>query len=445
MKKTRKIFIFCLCAVAVAFSLLTVCIAQDWALYTGADTVEPTNKISYGLDVLANESKTQMSGLTGMPLNFSADKFACAMNLSRVDSITVVSLPDEKIGRLFLGSRAVSVGDVISGDDISRFSYEENKSGIGKEASFRYRVNSSCYDIECVIYMLDKVNASPTVEVASYASLNLLTYKGVSVSGVLAAHDPEGDGLVYEIVKYPSDGLLTLDDAARGIYTYAPDKSFTGDDDFVYVVKDQYGNYSSGIRVNIEVESPSVSVKYCDIEYADGYNYAIAMTELGVMNGERVGDNYYFRPDSEVSRVDFLVSAMKALGITSVPSAAVTPFSDDESIGAEQKGYVNVAYAKGDISGIKENGKTYLRPDDKITLSEAAVIVSNIIGYATPDIIPAFNDIDKLPGFAERAVISLYSLGIIECFDNALGADKTIDRGDMAKLLSRAVIVVGNM
>ncbi len=445
MKKTKKILIFCFCALTVVFLFVTVCLAQDWALYTGKDTVDPPNKISYGIDVLANKSKTQMSGLAGMPLNFSADKFACAMNLSRVDSITVVSLPDENLGRLYLGSQAVSAGDVISGDDISRFSYEENKSGLGKQASFRYRVNSSGYEIECIIYMLDKVNASPTVEVASYASLNILTYKGVAVNGVLAAHDPEADELTYEIVKYPSEGLLTLDDASRGIYTYAPDKSFTGDDDFVYVVKDKYGNYSSGIRVNISVESPSVSVKYCDIEYADGYNYAIAMTELGVMNGERVGDNYYFRPDGEVSRVDFIVSAMKALGITSVPSAAVTPFADDDEIGSEQKGYVNVAYAKGYISGIKDNGSTYLRPDDKITLSEAAVIISNIIGYATPDIVPTFNDIDNLPSFAERAVISLHSLGIIECFDNTLGVDKIIDRGDMAKLLSRAVIVIGNM
>ena len=445
MKKIRKICIFCFCAVTVVFLLVTVCFANDWALYTGVDTVKPANKISYGIDVLANNSKTQMSGLSGMPLNFSADKFACAMNLSRVDSITVVSLPDETLGTLYLGSEAVSVGDVISGDDISRFSYEENKSGIGKEASFRYRVNSSGYDIECVIYMLDKVNSSPTVEVASYASLNLLTYKGVAVSGVLSAHDPEGDELTYEIVKYPSDGLLTLTDASRGIYTYAPNGSFAGDDDFVYVVKDKYGNYSGGIRVNIEVASPSVSVKYCDIDYADGYNYAIAMTELGVMNGERVGDNYYFRPDGEVSRVDFLVSAMKTLGITSVPSASVTPFADDGAIGEEQKGYVNVAYAKGYISGIKENGGTYFCPDDKITLSEAAVIISNIIGYASPDIIPTFNDIDKLPDFAERAVISLHGLGIIECFDNTLGANEIIDRADMAKLLSKAAIVVGKM
>ena len=52
------------------------------------------------------------------------------------------------------------------------------------EASFKYRINSSGYEIECVIYMIEKVNASPTVEVASFASLNILTYKGISANGI---------------------------------------------------------------------------------------------------------------------------------------------------------------------------------------------------------------------------------------------------------------------
>ncbi len=445
MKKLNKLFIMLFCIVCFAFAGVTVCLAEDWVLYTSTSDTSSVAKISYGIDVLAKANQTQMAGLCGMPLNFSADKFACAMNLSKVESITITSLPDPRAGTLYCGSDAVSVGDVFYGESIARLSFEQTEGTSLKQADFKYRVNGSGYEIECAVFMLDKINASPTVEVASIASLNVLTYKGIAVGGVLSAHDPEGDELTFEIVKYASDGILTLDDKHSGVYTYTPDKSFTGDDEFIYVVKDKYGNYSGGAKVEIEVAASSVAVKYNDLEGSDIYNYAINMTEMGVMNGERVGDNYYFRPEGEVSRGDFLVSAMKALGITSVPQASSTPFSDDDEIASELKGYVNLAYAKEYISGIKTSEGLFFRPDDKITISEASVIISNIIGYASPDVIPTFKDIDKVPEWSESAIISLHTLGIIESADGTLGAEKVLDRADMAKMLSKSVIVIKNM
>lgn len=442
MKKLKLILILIFCFVSLVFSGVTVCLAEDWVPYASIAGKVDDNKISYGIDVLASKTKMEIAGLCGQPLNFSSDKFACAMNLKVVDSITVTSLPDARTGVLYLGSEAVSAGDIIYGENISKLSFEECDGARKKEASFKYKINSSGYEVECVIYMLDKTNASPTVEVASFASLNLLTYKGISVSGVLSAYDPEGDEITFEIVKYPSDGMLTLDDENSGVYTYVPDKTFTGKDEFIYVVKDKYGNYSEGVKVKITVDSPSVAVKYSDLEESSIYNYAINMTELGIMNGERVGDNYYFRPDTEVSRGDFLVSAMKALGVTSVPSATATPFTDDDAIGDELKGYVNLAYAKGYISGIKEGEGLYFRGDEKITVSEASVIISNMIGYASSEFVPTFSDIDKIPEWSEKAVLSLHALGILECFDNSIGADRIMSRADMAKMLSRSVVVV---
>lgn len=445
MRKIKLALILVFCFVSFAFAGVTVCFAEDWVLYTDGCEKTDENKISLGIDVLANNTKTEIAGLTGQPLNFSADKFACAMNLKNVECITITSLPDSRSGQLYLGSNAVSAGDTIYGENISKLSFEEIEGAKETVATFKYKINSSGYEIECIIYMLDKMNASPTVSVASYASLNILTYKGISVSGVLSAHDSDGDELTYEIVKYPSDGILTLDDKSAGIYTYIPDKTFTGNDEFIYVVKDKYGNYSEGVTVKIDVDSPSISVKYNDLTESNIYNYAITMTEMGIMNGERVGDNYYFRPDAEVSRGDFLVSAMKSLGITSVPAAATTPFSDDAKIGDELKGYVNLAYAKGYISGISDGGELYFRADEKITVSEASVIISNMIGYASPDVIPTFSDTDTIPKWSEKAVISLHSLGILECFDKTIGVNRVLDRADMAKMLSRAVIVVKNI
>lgn len=441
MKKLKLVCVLIFCFAFLIPTCVTLCFADEAALYTGLTVKEEEKKISFGVDVIANKTKTEMSGISGQPLNFSAEKFACSMNIRTVESITITSLPDKSAGVLYLGSNPVSIGETVYRDNISKLSYEEGTLGKKEKASFKYRINSSGYEIECVIYMLDKINSAPSVGVASFASLNLLTYKGISLSGVLAAHDPEGDELTYEIVRYPVDGMLTLDDEHNGIYTYVPDKTFIGKDEFIYVVKDKYGNYSEGIRVNIEVDAPSVSIRYNDLEKSNAYSYAINMTELGIMNGERVGDNYYFRPDTEVSRGDFLVSAMKALGVTSVPAASTTPFSDDSDIGEEIKGYVNIAYAKGYISGIKEGDGLYFRANEKITLSEASVIISNMIGYAEIESIPVFSDADSIPKWSKKAVLSLHALGILESFDNSIGASRMLSRADMAKILSKSVLV----
>ena len=106
------------------------------------------------------------------------------------------------------------------------------------------------------------------------------------------------------------------------------------------------------------------------------------------------------------------------------------------------KGYIALAYSKGYISGIKSEGKLYFNPNESITMSEAAVIVSNMIGYAEPKITPVFADADDIPAWSSKAIESLHTLGILELPDMVSGACDTVTRGDMAKLLNKTMFVI---
>jgi hypothetical protein len=161
------------------------------------------------------------------------------------------------------------------------------------------------------------------------------------------------------------------------------------------------------------------------------------------MNGVQVGDYFYFEADREVSRAEFVVTAMNAIGIKNVPDVDKTVFYDDSDISPEMKGYIALAYSKGYISGTKENGLLCFNGDESIKMSEAAVIISNMIGYAEPKVTTVFADADKIPSWSGRAVQSLYTLGIIESADMVSGAGENVTRGDMAKLLARTMLVIG--
>ncbi len=450
MKVIKKL-LTSLIIVALLFAFMCVAVSAEDAqgmvldsLVSGGTAViaSEQNTVSCALDIIARQNQMAVAGISGNVLGFSAERFACAMNLSNVDHITITALPDISCGALYIGSESVSVGQRISASNIANMTYEEAKTGVGKNTSFEFTVNDSAYDIVCNIYMLKSVNYSPTVKMASYVSLNNETYRDVMISGVLSAHDPEGDELTYEIVSYPAHGLLVLENKNLGTYTYTPDKSYTGDDSFEYVVRDKYGNYSTSAKVTIEVSAQRTSTVYSDMLEHELYSHALAVTESGLMNGVQIGNYYYFEADREVSRAELVVTAMNAIGIKNVPDVANTGFADDGDISPAMKGYISLAYQKGYISGIKQDGNIYFRPNETVSLSEAAVIISNMIGYAKPSVTPTFADAENIPSWSNAAIESLYTLGILEFPDKTVGAGATVTRGDMAKLLNKTMQVV---
>ena len=160
------------------------------------------------------------------------------------------------------------------------------------------------------------------------------------------------------------------------------------------------------------------------------------------MSGAQVGGKYYFRPEEEVSRIDFLVMAMNAVGISDVPACETTRYADDAQIPATMKGFVAAAEKLGVLSVFAKEGEesALLAPQQAIMRSEAAVILEKLLNaQPVAKSIPAFSDTLKIPVWAQDAVLTLASIGIMTSADGNISPLSNITRGQTAELLAAAM------
>jgi hypothetical protein len=271
---------------------------------------------------------------------------------------------------------------------------------------------------------------------APSTSLQVSTYKNVTLFDTLTCYDPDGDDTVIEIVSYPEKGLLVLENPSTGSYRYIPNENSIGKDSFCYVAKDKYGNYSASATVNLKVTVSGSAVTYADMQDSKAYNAALTLTEAGVMSGRQVGNRYYFDPEKSVSRVEFLVMAMNAAGITEVPQRSATVFADDGEIPASMKGYVAAAYEMGYITGSLSSGVLSFLPNREITRAEAAVMLGNIVGLSEVAVTPTFADGSEIPVWARDAIYSLHFVGIMGAEEGCISATAQITRAQSAEMLA---------
>lgn len=393
-----------------------------------------TPLLSPGLSVIAAKNDMGKAGFTDSEITFKKEDFSRALNLSSVSSITVTKIPSAAEGKLLLGNTVVSEGQKIVGSNLSllKFSAASDKT---TRATFSFSPNDSAYEMKCVMYMLESVNYAPTVSVASSLSLDVMTYSGTTHFGKLSAHDPDGDELIFEIVSYPKEGLVILEDASLGEYRYIPTVS-SGRDSFKYVAKDKYGNYSAAAEVSLTIKSPSITADFADMKGSSAENAAIAMSESRIMSGTQIGNGYYFQPELAVSRAEFVVMAMKALGIDSIAESDKTVFADDDKIPSAMKSYISAAYELGYTKGSLVDGKLCFEPDENISRAEAAVIVGRMIEVATPTVLPIIEDREEIPAWAESSVYALSAAGIIDTDNGEVRAEDDMTRADTARMLA---------
>lgn len=447
IKRARRV-LTCILLVSVCAVGLSLCvfatengiipISEDATLWTSGKKESTTVTVSYGLDVIAASDEVVLSGLVGNELTFTPDDIKRAMNLSELNYITVTKLPAAEKGTLYVGSVGVSEGQVITAGNMSNLSFAAADDTRESDASMYISVNGSAYSVKCKMCFLTEVNYTPTVSLAPQISLNINTYRDTPAYGNLSAYDPEGDVLTFEIVKYATHGRVDLTDKHTGAYVYTPNSGYVGSDSFVYVVRDEYGNYSTSVQVSLNVSTPPASVTFADIEGSRYAAAAIKVSHAGLMNGTQVGKDCYFKPTEEISRVEFLVTAMSAAGITEadVEQYLSSGFADDSDIPKSMRGYVALAKQRGYIGGKTVDGKVKLMPNESISRAEAAVILSNVIGYANKTTVTAFADTESIPSWADKAMTSLYALGILDAYSGDAKPTARIDRGTTAVWLA---------
>ena len=390
--------------------------------------------LSHGVQVLSASTEMAVWGHRGNDVTFEAEDFSRNLNLSTIDYIKVVSLPSAAEGELLMGSVRVTAGQVISGENIAHLCFSAADETVTR-ASFCFSANGNATTLTCNIHLLDGSNYAPTVSMASSATLQMSTYRDREVHGRLSAYDPDGDALVFEIVKFPENGSILLTDRGEGTYVYAPFSGFTGSDAFSYVARDVYGNYSTATTVKLQVMTAGTSITYVDMADSKAANAALAMTEAGIMSGAQIGNQYFFYPERTVTRAELLVMAMTAAGITDVPTCEKTGFDDDADITSAMKGYVSAAYTMGYISGSLKEGKLCFLPNEEITRAEAAVMICAILGEESSGVVPTFADDAEIPVWAEESIYTLNILGVMDATDGYIAPTSLLTREQAALAL----------
>lgn len=430
----KKILFCCILTLTVVCGMLLGAVAVDSSASEQSAAV-----FSYGLSVLSANTDVAVMTLVGNDVTFSADTFARGLNLSKVKYVTVYTLPPAQDGELLLGSTRIAAGQSISAENLPYMVFSPVSDEAPMQSSFTFTANGGTTPIVCNMYLLDRGNQTPTVSVASGLSLNISTYKGHSHYGTLSAYDPDGDEMTFEVVSYPQNGSIRMTDKAMGSYIYTPQASYVGSDRFTYVARDRYGNYSSSATVHLEVDLSGTSVVYEDMKDWKEYNSALALTDAGIMSGTQVGNSYYFYPEKSVSRVEFLVMAMNAVGITDVPKCNTTVFADDAQIPDAMKGYVSAAYQLGYVSGSEVDGKLCFSPNESLTRAQAAVILERLVDPDGAAVSATFADTSEIPTWASGAITSLHAAGIMSAEDGYIAPSATLTRAQTAQMLASAM------
>ena len=95
---------------------------------------EPEKPLSPALYILAEDTDMAMAALKGNAISFTDKDFCRAMNLSKIDSITITQAPQITDGELRVGKIVVSSGQTISRSDISSLTYTPSSANINNSS-----------------------------------------------------------------------------------------------------------------------------------------------------------------------------------------------------------------------------------------------------------------------------------------------------------------------
>ncbi len=407
--------------------ILVLSLPSALPAFAADKTAEP---VSPALSVLAGDAALAVSGESGSSVKLNAEAFEKGLGVGRVRSVTILSLPPITEGRLMLGQSEVVRNQVVSRSALSELCFLPSGDG-SVTSSFTFRAGDAMpYEMTFNVYCLDAENGAPVPSSAE----KIETLADISCFGCLNASDPDGDPVTYRISAYPENGLLVLEDAGGGDFTYTPVSGFTGRDSFRYTVTDRYGS-STEARITVTVSENESGILLTDMIGKYGHGEAIAAVDAGIMDCRIEMGSRYFSPDEEISRLDFLVSAMKACGYRIATTVGDTGFADDASIPAERKGYVSAAVKMGFITGIEEDGKQFFLPGKPVTFDEASVILNGILALPVP--VSAVSE-PPVPDRASEAYACMCVNGLFPAGGRyAAEPEKVLDRADAAVLLNR--------
>ncbi|WP_138420104.1 S-layer homology domain-containing protein [Aquibacillus sediminis] len=216
--------------------------------------------------------------------------------------------------------------------------------------------------------------------------------------------------------------------------------SYDEDPSFAYVNAngDAYA-YNFGLSYQDGDELP-----FSDIGKSWAKSYIKTLASAGIING--FGDGT-FKPDQEVTRAEFTVQLVRALGLEGVRyDDRFADVTGDEWY--NQNGELMAAINAGIIKGNKQ-GK--FEPQEKITRTEIAVMFNRVMDYVEVDQsvfdhsknISDFKDVEEMNDSLKHAIEAVYQAGIFDGDANQeFEPNGKATRGQMAKVIAEYLSLV---
>ena len=339
-----------------------------------------------------------------------------------VVGICVTDLPDPSAGTVLLGSRVVRPGDILTAEQLSMLTFSPLWTQEDRSATVSYLPifeNRVAEEATMTIAIHGKQDKAPIAEDSA-----METYKNLENGGKLKVSDPEGQKLTFTVTRQPKRGDLELRE--DGTFTYTPKKNKVGVDSFTYTATDPAGNVSREATVTIQIIKPTDAAMYTDTAGTDCQFTAEWLKNTGIFAGEQMGNDCCFNPDRTVTRGEFLVMTMKALGLAGDENAESTGFEDQ--CPGWLKPYLAAAQRSGLVRGYATETGAEFRANDPITGAEAASMVSLALDLPSAVI----SEDRELPVWAATALATVNDSGI--AFSNT----DTVTRAQAANALYAA-------
>ena len=350
--------------------------------------------------------------------------------------ICITGLPESRAGTVFLGSRVLQPGDILTAEQVSQMTFAPVRTEYDGAAEVTYlpiyqgRVAPAS---TMSIAIRGKEDKAPVAQDHTQE-----TYKNLPLEGSLKAHDPESEALTYTLMRQPRRGTVEIRE--DGTFTYTPKKNKVGVDSFTYTATDPAGKVSREATVTIQILKPTDDKRYADTAQFE----AQWLRNTGLFQGETVGNALCFQPERCVSRGEFLAVVMQLF--SNAAGAEVLKDTAANAAGAEDlKDTAANAAGAEDLKKVGSDAvPQWLQPyyaaamrsgflvnfpledlDAPISGREAAVLLQNILDLTG-------ESEEEFPTFADTALAAMSQNGI------AVADSEALTRAEMATMVYQA-------
>lgn len=257
--------------------------------------------------------------------------------------------------------------------------------------------------------------------------IKIQTSESMTVVGNVPVYDAEQNAVRAVVVSAPLKGELKFTNGTR--YTYTPFANQTGKDSFKCVFTDSAGAVGNTISGEITIE-PSPKIVYADMKNNPSAYSAVKLCQKGIMSAQKIGGTYLFYPDKKVTKGEFILMALAAVGQTDFVACVNTKLKNDSDIPMWMKPAVKKAMELKIIRSESFDVNSALTRAYAAVIINRAAKIENVKSHTI-----TFSDAYSVPKYAAQAYINLSAYKMLDLYDNKAHPKSLLKRSTAADMV----------